>query len=161
MLCSESDVSLHRHIGRFILPARLFFHWLQFSDVLQKYRMGTARALTILVGVCHHEQPMNGLRSGFLHGASRLDARFLSFLPQHAYSGLDYLPDSINTELFVNWLSTNVLEADYVPEAEPNTCDGIYQQQRWKDWAALGYPNTLLLTGVQGEAQIILLVDHC
>jgi hypothetical protein len=53
-------------------------------------------------------------------------------------------------------LSANVLEADYIAEAEPGTCDRIYQHQEWQDWETLGYPNTLLLTGVQGNVQLLL-----
>jgi hypothetical protein len=74
------------------------------------------------------------------------------------YYSLDYFPGSINLEGFVRWLSPSVVEGDYVPDAEPNTCDRIYQLQGWKDWTTLGCPNTLLLTGVQGTASDIILI---
>jgi hypothetical protein len=61
-------------------------------------------------------------------------------------------------EGLVRWLSTSVVEGDYVPDAEPNTCDRIYQLPEWKSWTTLGYPNTLLLTGVQGAASGVLLI---
>jgi hypothetical protein len=78
--------------------------------------------------------------------------------PQPDIGILTIFLGSISTERFIDWLSGSVLEADCIPEAESTTCERIYQHPEWKGWATLGYPNTLLLTGVQGEAQSLLLL---